>query len=368
LGIHVDRKEICRILDSLGNQQQRADDTVLEVTPPSWRRDLEREIDLIEEVARIYGYDQIPEDAEVPMSASSRGDEDRVIARIRHTLGAVGFDEAMTASVVSDNLSAAYSPWSTQEPLSCETPLLRGAMRLRRSLVPSLLAARRTNEKLANPEIELYEIANVYLANKSELPTEKKMIAVTSGGDFFHVKGALESVVAGLNRDLHLQVTELDDPLYEAGRCGALQLGGQLLGFLGEVGMAGRKRFELREGTTVAEIDLGVLGQHANLVPMHQPLSAYPTVERDLNFEVAESVRWSALADTVRHSAGPDLEEIRYLETYRDAKRLGPDRKSLVLRVVLRKADDTLTGEEADTIRDAIVAACQKAHGATLRA
>jgi len=103
-------------------------------------------------------------------------------------------------------------------------------------------------------------------------------------------------------------------------------------------------------------------------VPMHQPLSAYPTVERDLNFEVAESVRWSALADTVRQSAGPDLEEIRYLETYRDPKRLGPDRKSLVLRVVLRKADDTLTGEEADAIRDAIVAACQQAHGATLRA
>ncbi|MDH3718571.1 MAG: phenylalanine--tRNA ligase subunit beta, partial [Planctomycetota bacterium] len=267
LGIHVDRTEICRMLDSLGNQQQRADDTVLEVTPPSWRRDLQREIDLIEEVARIHGYDQIPEDAEVPMSASSRGDEDRVIARIRHTLSAVGFDEAMTASVVSDELSDAYSPWSTQEPLSCETPLLRGAMRLRRSLVPSLLAARRTNEKLANPEIELYEIANVYLANKSELPTEKKMIAVTSGGDFFHVKGALESVVAELNRDLHLQLTDLDDPLYEPGRCGALQLGGQQLGFLGEVSTAGRQRFELRESTTVAEIDLGVLGQHANLVP-----------------------------------------------------------------------------------------------------
>ncbi len=194
------------------------------------------------------------------------------------------------------------------------------------------------------------------------------MVALTSGGDFFHVKGALESVVAGLNPAVNLQVTELEDSLFEPGRCGQLQLGEDLLGFLGEVGETGRTRFELRDRTTVAEIDLAVLARHANLVPRHQPLSAYPRVERDLNFEVAESVRWSALAETVRHSAGADLEEICYLETYRDAKKLGPDRKSLVLRVVLRKADGTLTGEEADAIRDTIVTACQQAHGATLRA
>ncbi|NIL98686.1 MAG: phenylalanine--tRNA ligase subunit beta, partial [Planctomycetales bacterium] len=265
LGIPIDRGEICRILASLGNEELRADQHLVEVTPPSWRRDLQREIDLIEEVARIHGYDQIPEDAEVPMSASARSDDDRVKVRVRHTLSAVGFDEAMTASVVSDELSNAYTPWTSHDPFSCQTPLLRGATRLRRSLVPSLLAARRTNEKLANPEIELYEIAKVYLADGAELPTEKKMVALTSGGDFFHVKGALESVVAGLNPAVNLQVTELEDSLFEPGRCGQLQLGEDLLGFLGEVGEEGRKRFELRDRTTVAEIDLAVLARHANL-------------------------------------------------------------------------------------------------------
>ncbi|NIP86661.1 MAG: phenylalanine--tRNA ligase subunit beta, partial [Planctomycetales bacterium] len=84
LGIAVDRQEIRRILTSLGNEERRSTGKTVEVIPPSWRRDLVREIDLIEEVARIHGYDEIPEDAQVPMSVSARGDEDRVLARVRH--------------------------------------------------------------------------------------------------------------------------------------------------------------------------------------------------------------------------------------------------------------------------------------------
>ncbi|MGB6045185.1 MAG: phenylalanine--tRNA ligase subunit beta [Pirellulales bacterium] len=368
LGIHVERDEVRRILTALGNVEQAVDDKTVTVLPASWRADLEREVDLIEEVARIYGYDRIPEGAEVPMTASSRTDEDRVLERIRRSLSASGFDEAMTASVVDRALSEAYSPWSDKPALATETPLLRGATQLRRSLIPSLLAARRTNEKLANAPIELYEIANIYLSGGKDLPIEKKMVSLTSSGDYSRVMGAVESLVASLRPTVELQVTDASDPMFETGRCGELLLDGQSVGYLGQVSPAARATFELRGDTTVAEIELGALVQKANLVPQQRLLSPYPSVDRDFNFEVAESVRWSDLSGTVRSSAGDELEAVRYIETYRDPDRLGPDRKSLVLRVVLRKLDGTLTGEEADAIRDRIVAACKKQHSATLRA
>ena len=111
------------------------------------------------------------------MAPSHRTDEDRVLARIRQVLTAFGCDEAMTASVVDDAMSDALSPWSDSMPISCSTPLLRGATRLRRSLVPSLLAARRINENLSNPVIELFEITKVYLPRDGELPAEETMIA-----------------------------------------------------------------------------------------------------------------------------------------------------------------------------------------------
>ena len=142
LGINVPVEEVRRILTALGNEEVRSDSEVVEVIPPTWRRDLTREIDLVEEVARIHGYEEIPEDVGVPMAPSHRTDDDRVLEKVRHGLVAAGIDEAMTASVVPHTWCEAFSPWSDAEPLQCSTPMLKGADRLRKSLIPSLLEAR----------------------------------------------------------------------------------------------------------------------------------------------------------------------------------------------------------------------------------
>jgi len=135
LGIEIDPAEVCRILQALGNTErsvvfparvdyrgsspagQAADGGAVEVVPPSWRADLTREIDLIEEVARIHGYDAIPEDVSVPMATSARSIEDWVLAEVRQVLTAAGFDEALTVSVVEEDWSAAFSPWTDAPPL-----------------------------------------------------------------------------------------------------------------------------------------------------------------------------------------------------------------------------------------------------------
>ena len=112
LGIEIAPAEVRRILTALGIRETRADSASVEVAAPSWRRDLTREIDLVEEVARIHGYDAIPEDVSVPMASSHRGSSDRVMGRVREALLSAGLDEAMTISVVEPAISEAFSPWT----------------------------------------------------------------------------------------------------------------------------------------------------------------------------------------------------------------------------------------------------------------
>ncbi|MHB9047512.1 MAG: phenylalanine--tRNA ligase subunit beta, partial [Pirellulales bacterium] len=368
LGIEIDAARVRQILTALGNVEVESGPDRIEVVPPAWRRDLTREIDLVEEVARIHGYDEIPEDVGVPMVASSRSDEDRVLAKARHVLTAAGLDEAISVSVVEESASDAFSPWSTAAPLQCLMPILRRADRLRRSLVPSLLGVRRTNEALANPRIELFEIARVYLPREAELPTEELMLAIASGGDYFAVKGIVESLVESLAPGTDLEVVDTQAELLDAVRSCELRIAGQVFGYLGEVSAAGLKRFELRAPATVAEVKLGVLAGIAKLIPPYVELPPYPSVARDLNLVVDETVRWADLARTVAATGSESLESLRYKDTYRDPERLGPGKKSLLFSMDFRARKSTLTNEEVDAIRDRIVGACQAKHGAQLRA
>jgi len=374
LGIDVEPATARRILTALGNRELRSDAASVEVAPPSWRRDLSREIDLVEEVARIHGYDKIPEDVSVPMAPSHRTKTDRVLAVVRHVLTASGFDEAMTLSAVEEPWSTAFSPWSDAAPLRASTPVLRRADQLRRSLVPSLLGARQTNESLANPVIELFEIAHVYLPRPTgQLPSEQLMLALTSGQDYFAVKGVIESLLAKLDPAARLEVRPTRQELLDTRRSTELRVHTSsapdlLLGYLGEVTTTGLKRFELRAPSTVAELNLAALEQIAHLIPQYAKLPAFPAVSRDLNLVVDEQVQWSDVEQTVRKAAAPFAESLEFKDVYRDPERLGPGKKSLLFTIILRSHEGTLTNDEADQIRVRVVEACQAAHQAQLRA
>ena len=147
-----------------------------------------------------------------------------------------------------------------------------------------------------------------------------------------------------------------------------MKLGGKLLGYLGEVSAEGLKQFELRQATTIAEVKVAGLLAVANLIPQFEALPAYPAMSRDLNFVVDESVRWADIAATVRANCEEYFEALEYSDTYRDPERLGADKKSLLMALVLRWKKGTMTNQEADRIRDQIVAACRENHGAELRA
>ncbi|MFN0022063.1 MAG: phenylalanine--tRNA ligase subunit beta [Pirellulaceae bacterium] len=369
LGIKIPAERVRQILTALGCRETSTDSQQIKTVPPSWRRDLTREIDLIEESARIHGYDAIPEDAAVPMAASHRTDADRVLARARQVLTAAGFNEAMTRSVVSEEWSTAFSPWTAAEPLIANTPMVKGEDRIRRSLVPSLLGARRHNESVGNATAELFETARIYLPQGAGLPSEQWTLTAVSGEGFLHLKGVVETLLSAINPALRIEVRDYQpasagrSPVIEVSE---LQVAGKRLGFLGEVSPAGLKQFGLRKETAILEIDLGSLVPLAVLIPKFAPVSAFPTISRDLNLIVDEPLRWSELESVVRASAGEFLDAAEYLDTYRDTAKDGPGKKRLLFSLTLRAQSRTLTSEEADQTRDAVVAACAAKFGAKL--
>ncbi len=368
LGIEIPPQTVSKILTDLGCEETHTCDHCVKVVPPSWRADLTREIDLVEEVARIHGYDKIPEDAGVKMVASTRSREDLVLDRVRQALVAAGFDEAMTLSTVESDWLEAYRPWSTAEPLETSTAVLRRANYLRQSLVPSLLAARRTNETLFNHQVELFEIANVYLPVKGEIPDQRRMLALTCGDGFLALKGVLETIIQSIAPGSTLETKSKDEAFFSAGRGSELELDGKLLGYLGEVSESGLASFELRGAATIAEIDLAVLVEVAQLIRQVDQLSPYPPVGRDLNLVVDEKVRWAAIDRIVRKCSSELLEHISFQEVYRDEKRIGTGKKSLLFSIQLRSDGGTLTNEQADAVREKIVAEAGKELGAELRA
>jgi phenylalanyl-tRNA synthetase beta chain len=376
LGIEVPGDEIRRILAALGTEVVKSAEQSVKVVPPTWRRDLTREIDLVEEVARIHGYDQIPEDVAVPMCPSHLSDSERVLDRVRRVLTAAGYDEAMTCTLIPPEWSQAFSPWSDTPPI-LSRPQMKGILAdapkdlspadtIRRSLIPSLLDARRYNESLSNPVIELFETANVYLPRGKELPREQWTLGLVSGRSFAEVKGVIEQLVAALHANVELVTGDYQHTLFTPDKCCTLQLADKLWGYMGTVAPEAARQFGLRSATTCAELSLETLAETANLIPQYRKQSPYPSMARDLNLIVAEEVRWADLVATVRNAAGGELESVAYQETYRDTKKDGAGKKRMLFSISLRSSKRTLTNEEADSVRDRIVDACARKFAAQL--
>jgi phenylalanyl-tRNA synthetase beta chain len=238
---------------------------------------------------------------------------------------------------------------------------------LRQSLVPSLLAVRRHNEAHGNPNAELFEIANVYLARPGQpLPDEPTRLALVSGRDYLGIKGVVEAVCEQLHAGEELEVRPAQVPLFAAGRCAELLLGETHLGYLGEVADATRTAFELREPCSAAELDFALLEARAVLVRAYRPLPPFPAVARDLSLVVPQTLAWSDLARVVRQAGGSVLESVDYLDTFRGGT-VPAGKQSLHFGLRFRHPERTLTGEEVEEAVGAIVNVCVARFEAALR-
>jgi phenylalanyl-tRNA synthetase beta chain len=369
LGIDIPEDAVVRILKALGLTEATAHFAgKTAFIPPSWRRDLAREIDLIEEVARVHGYDKIPEDVLVPLEVSKATLRDQLSQRLADVLLAAGFYEAVTLSFVDEGLAGLFRPWTDAPLLRVEHSSRQRENILRQSLVPSLLAARRHNERHKNPNAQLFEFARIFLGTEPARPeTQPNVLAFVSGRSFTEMKGLVELLVRRAHRDATVAARPADRPEFIAGRGCELLVNGKRLGWLGEMAEGVRQALELHDPVTAAEIDLAALEEIADFFPPYVPVPEHQGMERDLNFVLDEAVAWQELEETVRGAAGPLLESVAFGGQYR-GQQIPADKKSYVLHLRYRAADRTLTADEVDAAQNAVVAACREKLAAALRA
>ncbi len=372
LGISIPWSASIEILKRLGCQVVTSDAKQVTIVPPSFRHDLTREADLIEEIARIHGYDKIPEDAMVPMVASIKRPKDIYLTTVRNIACAVGFDESLTPSLIGKSNVDRISPWTNEEPLTTLMPLLEGASSLRRSLIPSLIAGKLHNQSQSNRDVQLFEIANVYLPSGTELPIEQLNLGLLTDRDQRAVRGVFEEIVHRLCGPEWYSTQVVDFAascdFVEPNSCVQWKVGKTVLAWIGPLNRSMTSSLKLDVNLSIGELNLDFLFQHSRTVPQLKTVVPFPSIERDLNLIVDEALQWQRLRSVVTQSAGALCTAVTFREIYRDTKKDGDGRKRVLLSVTLQSQSETLKSEQADLVIRDVLNACSTQLGAQLLA
>ncbi|MFY9253437.1 MAG: phenylalanine--tRNA ligase subunit beta [Fuerstiella sp.] len=369
LGIEIPSTFCVDILQKLGLKCTAKSEETVTFEVPSWRLDLTRECDLIEEIARIHGYDQIPDNVALPVVATARSRREQVGDAIRALLPSCGFFEALTLSFISEDQRQLFKPRGELAAVAVNHSSRSLENQMRQSLVPSLLQCRRQNERYGTQNAELFEIAKVYLSageGRSEVEAEPMMVSMVTGREFLQLKGIVEALVSRIVPSAKLTAEPSSLPEFGAGRGAELYLNGRMFGWIGELDRAVTDKLDLHDAASVAELNVNLLEELFEPTRAYSPLPKFPVVSRDLNFVVAESLKWADLAAVVAESGGELLQDVSFGGQYR-GKGIDADKKSYLVSCRFLAADRTLTAEEVEASVQKILSACKEQLDANLR-
>jgi phenylalanyl-tRNA synthetase beta chain len=342
----------------------------LTVGVPTRRPDLEREIDLIEEIAIVYGYNNIP--TTLPRGIAEAGVKTRLQKledRVSEVMRAAGLCENVSYSMMGGcdlDFLCLNADAPEREALCLRDPAAENQELMRTTLLPGLLAAAQYNVRRRVEQVALFEIGRVFIsAGERVLPEERQTLAAICMGsartstwnlpdeyedmDFYWLKGVVEQ----LGKRLHIEDLSFErgehDSLHE-GRTSRVLADGEAVGHLGEIAPKVQRSYDLPEPACVLELDLGALLAKARLLAQYEPQPRQPAAMRDLALVVDHDERHSGgkLIEAAKSVAGDHLESVRIFDVYTDQERLGQGRKSVAMRLTFRHPERTLTDEEVD--------------------
>ncbi len=388
LGLDVDANDIRARLNTIGLKcdllVDRRDGAV-NVEIPNFRPDLEREVDLIEEVARLTGYDQIP----VTMPVSSLTCQQlpghlSLERRVRDRMAHMGYSEVINYSFFNadclNKLGLAEDDLRRQN-VQILNPLTEEQGSMRTTLVPSLLETAARNLAYRSEDLALFELRPVFQpVDGAELPRESLRLAAllcgrrepqgwaqtTAKGDFFDMKGVVEQLLADLRIVDVRWHAEHDELFYHPGKSCSLYLGERLLGTLGELHPQVLHTFDLGPSAILCDLDLEAFFASCGKAVKFQPLSRYPDVQRDSAFLVDNEVTAQQVFDVLGQVKLKDLESIELFDVY-SGEGVPAGKKSLAIRACYRALDRTLTDELIQNLHGKLVRAMEKELGAELR-
>ena len=375
LAVDIGPARCGRILESLGCTVSEGGEGVLQVEAPSFRPDLEREIDLVEEVGRVYGYEEVPARSELrgPLPGPAGGGYDGQ-RRVRRLLTAAGLDEAVTSSIVADDWAELGGP------VVCRlaNPPAQGVSSLRTSLLPGLLDVARRNFHQRAPGVGLFEIGRVFTPADGDGHRE----ALRAGGllagrasastwraeqrevDLLDLKGVVEGLLQGIDG---IGFEPAEGSPWRAGHGARIRLGDHILGALGQVDPAIGAGFDLDRHTYIFELELSQLfDAWAQRSSAFRPLPRFPAVERDLAVVLDEGIPAGQVAAAIR-AAAPDLvERVDLFDVYK-GDQVEAGKRSLAFSLRLRSAERTLEDGDADKVLEDALERLRGAFGARLR-
>jgi phenylalanyl-tRNA synthetase beta chain len=375
LGINLADVDVERYLKALGLIVEKTDEGWTAVAP-SYRYDLQAEHDLIEELARMYGYNHIPTTRPlVPMIPQVETDLITPPRRVRECLIDRGYHEAMTYSFVSPDMEQAFTP--DYEPYKLLNPLSSEMSVMRTTLWPGLLQAYRHNADRQQDRVRLFEIGMCFY-DKDELIQDQWIGGLLSGSqqpeqwgakqrpaDFFDIKADVQAILSLSRQSSSFQFVPESHPALHPGQCARVDFEGQCVGWVGQLHPGLAQKFDLRQ--TIYLFTLKLSSIINTLLPQYHQVSKFPAVRRDIAVLVDEAVPAAELAKAVASAAGEWNDKVRIFDVYA-GEGIGAGQKSIAIALTLLHPERTLTDQEVNDVMDRVVLRLKSEFNVTLRA
>ena len=369
LGIDISREKVLSIFTSLGFSPETKNDDLITCTPPSWRHDLYREADLIEEAARCYGYDNIPVEPKIHIEVAPPNLREKTAGKVRSLLNGAGFYESINVSFVDAKTAEQFCEQSPEQHLSVADVSQKNLNLLRQNLIGSLISVMQSNYNVGNRPCKLFELANTFISNANhkpgQLPNEHTRIGLVMDDDFRVMRGVIEELVQSIALNSTLEFKPASFKWAQAGA--QILADGEVLGIAGMLNAETSAQFDLdKQVVTAAELDFDLLLKKAGAIPTAKPIPRFPAIVRDLSLIVDEPVAWSQITAVVQDKAPVELEQIEFTGLYR-GKPIPNGKKSITVSLRFRDEQGTLRHETVDGFEGAILTGLAETLGAELR-
>ena len=376
LGLTMSRDAVTDILQRLGLNVSESKEGWL-IHSPSWRFDIDIEADLLEELARVYGYNKMPvTHISAQMILKPKTERQLSLATIRRQLVARGYQEAITYSFVEPKIQDLVCPG--QETIALNNPISADMSVMRTSLWPGLLTAMQYNLNRQHNRVRLFESGQRFIPEGGALPKQDVMLAGAITGrrepeswaesgesvDFYDVKGDLESVLALGGKSTEFKFQQAEHSALHPGQCAAITVNGEVIGHIGAIHPLLQKKLDFTQTIYLFELKLSAITNAE--VPEFAELSKYPEVRRDLAIVINRKIDAQAVLEAVREAAGSYLQNLRLFDIY-EGKGIDLKEKSLAIGLTYQHSSRTLNEDEVNASVDSVVDLLKSRFDASLR-
>ena len=372
LGVNVPMDQFINILESLEFKCNLVSSEVLELEVPTFRLDITEDADILEEIARIYGYDNIPSASlEGNATAGVKTEKQKFIDNVKSNSIACGLNEILTYSFVSPrgvdkiNLPADDEKRNfvkIMNPLGEETSVMRT------TLIPNMLDVISTNISHKVEEVSAFECGNTFIPQEG-LPIETKKYCVGMYGkevDFFVLKGVVESILNNVGLKGYEIEPETTNLTFHPGRCAKIVYNNIYIGTFGELHPDVIENYNLGQRVYVAEINIDTVFENLNLTKSYNPLPKYPSTSRDIALIVKDEVFVKQIEDIIKANGGDLVESYKLFDVYKGAQ-IEEGRKSIAYSITYRSKEKTLTDEDVAKVHEKILSELSEKLNANLR-